>query len=89
MCKDFGVRPVFKSAPYSTQSSLLRSNIPSLQKIVYKGPCTCRKVYIGKSRNRVKEHKDEYVSQATLKAALSKHTWTEDHPTCWDGTRVM
>ena len=50
--------------------------------IIYKIPCTCRKLYIGKTKHWVethlKEHKDVSIKDRSAIAL------TEDHPIHWD-----
>ena len=61
--------------------------------VVYKVPCTCRKVYIGETtrrlETRLKEHKDACIKGFTDKSAIAEHAWTEDHPIRWGDTRIM
>ena len=50
-------------------------------------------MFVGETKRRLetclKEHKDTYIIGFTDKFAIAKHLWTEDHPICWDGPRIL
>ena len=95
VCRDFNIRVVFKSGP--TLRSLLtkvKDLLPrEKQANVYKVSCSCGKVYISETTHRLgtrlKEHKDMCIKGFTDKSAIAEHAWTEDHPICWDDTRIL
>ena len=96
VCKDFNIRAVFKSRP--TLYSILTKDKDSLPtekqaNVIYKVPCTCRKVYISKTKCRLetllKEHKDACIKGFSDKSAIAEHAWMEDHPIHWDDTRIL
>ena len=96
VCRDFGIRVVFKSGP--TLRSLLtkvKDPLPTEKQssVVYEVPCTCGKVYIGKTKLRLgthlKEHKDACAECLTNKSAIAEHSWTSDHPINWNGTKIL
>ena len=93
VCKDFNTRAVFKSRPI-LHSLLTKVKDPLLTaNDVYKRPCTFREVYVGETKHQLethlKEHKEAYVKGFRDKSAIAKHAWTEDHPICWDDTRIL
>ena len=61
--------------------------------VIYEVPCTCEKVYIGETICRLgthlKKHKDACIKGFTDKSAIAEHVCTEDHPICWDDTRIL
>ena len=61
-------------------------------KVVYEVPCSCGKVYIGKTirtlEARIKEHK-KAVQEADYKSAIAEHVWEEQHRILWDGVRIL
>ena len=38
---------------------------------------------------RLKEHNDICIKGFTDKSAIAEHAWTEDHPICWDDTKML
>ena len=96
MCRDFGIRVVFKSGP--TLRGLLtkvKDPLPTEKQsgVVYEVLCTCGKVYIGETKcrlgTRLKEHKDACAKCLMDKLAIAEHAWTNDHPINWNGTKIL
>ena len=92
VCKDLNIRAVFRSGP--TLLSLLAKvkdplHMEKQANVVYKVPCTCRKLYIGETTRRLEtrlkalEHKDACIKGFTNKSAIAEHAWTGDHPIHW------
>ena len=61
--------------------------------VIYEVPYTYGKVYIGETtcqlETRLKKHKDTCIKGFTDKSAITEHAWMEDHPICWDDTRIL
>ena len=83
--------------PCSVHPSLRSRPLPMEKQVnvAYKVhvPCTCRKVYMDDKKRqletRLKEHTDACIKGFTDKSAIAEHAWTEDHPICWDDTRIL
>ena len=96
VCKDFNIRVVFRSGlTLCSLLSRIKDPLPVEKQasVVYKVPCTCRKVYIGDStcwpETRLKEHKDACIKGFTDKSIIGEHAWMEDHPICWNDTKIL
>ena len=50
------------------------------------GVCHCSSPHQGVD---LKKHKDTCIKGFTDRSALAEHAWTEDHPICWDDTRIQ
>ena len=68
VCRQFGIRTVFKSAPtFREKLTRVKDKLPmgKLSNVVYQVPCTCGKIYIGETvrrlDTRLKEHKDACI----------------------------
>ena len=75
--------------PSAIFSLKVKDPLPMMKQsnVVYEVPCTCSKVYIGKTKQRLgtrlKEHKDACIKCLMDKSAIAKHAWTNDHPINW------
>ena len=86
VCWDYDVRVAFKTGR-TLRSKLTRVKDPlPLEKqamVVYRIPCSCGKVYIGKTirrmESRLKEHKDACSRGQLEKSAIAEHAWRHDH----------
>ena len=96
VCRAYKIRVAFKSG--RTIRSLLtrvKDPLPLEQRsmVVYQIPCSCGKVYIGKTirrlETRLKEHKDACCKGYTEKSAVAEHAWKEQHPIKWRETTVL
>ena len=91
VCRQFGIRTVFKSAPTLREKlTRVKDKLPmgKLSNVVYQVPCTCGKIYIGETvrrlDTRLKEHKDACICGQLDKSATAEHAWSEDHPILWE-----
>ena len=96
VCRQFGIRTVFKSAPTLREKlTRVKDKLPmgKLSNVVYQVPCTCGKVYIGETvrrlDTRLKEHKDACICGQLDKSAIAEHAWSEHHPILWESTKVI
>ena len=96
VCWSYNIRVAFRSG--RTIRSLLtrvKDPLPLEQQsmVVYQIPCSCGKVYIGKTirrlETRLKEHKDACCKGATDKSAVAEHAWTQQHSIEWKETTVL
>ena len=94
--QDFNIRTVLRSGP--TLGNLLtkaKDHLPidKQSNVVYEVPCTCGKVYIGKTKRRlgtrIKVQKDTCVKSLTDKSAIAEHAWTNDHSINWAETKIL
>mgnify|MGYP000580325018 CR=1 FL=1 len=91
-----GIRTVFKSDT-TLRSHLVRPKDalePSQQDgVVYKIPCECGKVYIGKTgrsmRERIKEHDRDIPFARTLTSAVSEHANETGHIPIWSKVKFI
>ena len=96
VCRQFGIRTVFKSAPTLREKlTRVKDKLPmgKLSNVVYQVPCTCGKIYIGETvrrlDTRLKEHKDACICGQLDKSAIAEHAWSEHHPILWESTKVI
>ena len=60
---------------------------------MYRIPCSCGQVYIGKAikrlETRMKEHQDACKKGTLSKSAVAEHTWERHHTIRWEETAVL
>ena len=95
-CRNYNIKVVFRSGPtFRSMLTKVKDPLPIEKQanVVYEIPCTCGKVYIGETKRRLgtrlKEHKDACVKCQTDKSAIAEHTWAENHPIDWSGTKIL
>ena len=96
VCWDYDVRVAFKTGrTLHTKLTKVKDPLP-LEKqatVVYRIPCSCGKVYIGKTirrmESRLKEHKDACSRGQLEKSAIAEHAWRHDHRIEWDDAAVI
>ena len=95
-CRNYKIRVVFRSD--STFRSLLtkvKDPLPTEKQanVMYEVPCTCGKVYIGKTKRyietRLMKHKEACIRGQTDKLSIAEHTRMEDHPINWNDTKIL
>ena len=96
ICRKFNIRTFFKTVT-SIRTLLVHPKDP-IQKekrtrVVYEVPCSCGKVYIGKTirtlETRIKEHKKACREADYSKSAIAEHAWTEQHQVDWDDVKIL
>ena len=96
VCKDYDVRVAFTSR--KTLHSLLtrvKDPLPADKQsmVVYWIPCSCGKVYIGRTilrlETRLKEHHDACSKGQLEKSAVAEYAWTQKHTIRWGDTSVL
>ena len=87
---------MFKSVP-TLRNLLTKAKDPLLAEkqsnVIYEVPCTCCKVYIGKTKcrleMRLKEHKDARAKSHTDRSAIAEHAHANDYQINWAGTKIL
>ena len=95
-CRAHNIRLAFRSGMIM-RSLLTRVKDPlpldQQSMVVYQIPCSCGKMYIGKTirrlETRLKEHKEACCKGHTADSAVAEHAWTEQHAIKWRETTVL
>ena len=96
ICREFNLRVVFRSG--CTLRSILtrvKDVLPQGKQshIVYKIPCSCGEVYIGKTvrrlHTRLQEHQKACQEGSTALSAVAEHVYQHQHPIQWEETSIV
>lgn len=96
ICRQFNIRTFFRTVT-SIRDMLVHPKDPILKekrtRVVYEVPCSCGKVYIGKTirtlETRMKEHKKACREADYNKSAIAEHVWSEHHQVDWEDVRII
>ena len=96
VCRDFDIRVAFKTGmTMHPELTRVKDTLP-LEKqamVIYRVPCSCGLVYIGKTirrlESRLKEHKDVCSQGQLEKSAIAEHAWRHNHRIDWSNTGVI
>ena len=98
ICAPYNIRTVFKSES-TLRRHLVRVKPPTeknqTKNCIYSIPCSCSKVYKGKTcrplKVRVEEHRKAVTRGETDKSGIAYHVWKEkgDHRPLWDEVKII
>ena len=96
VCRKFDIKVIFKSGrTLRSVLTTLKDTLPpvKLPSVVYQIPCTCGKVYIGETGQRletqIREHQDDCNRGMTGMSVVAEHAWGNQHCIDWEGTSVI